>query len=167
MDALSAVSNTAFATWVRESASLFGYPGFILLHTFGLATLVGLSSIVALLVLGTAPRPVLAATRPLFPWIWAGFAINAVSGLVLFAADAPTMFLNRVMWVKFGFVIAAVVIVRRLQRQVAAAAIDTGSAPDAPAAGGRWLATATLLCWVGAIVTGRLTAYIGPVLGVE
>lgn len=167
MEFLSAISNTAFATWVRESGSLFGYPGFILLHTIGLATLVGLSSIVALLVLGSAPAAVLGAVRPIFRWIWAGFALNAASGLVLFAADAPSMFLNRVMWVKFVFVVAAVLIVRALQHRVAFAAAGGTVAIAGSRSSGRWLATATLLCWVGAIVTGRLTAYIGPILPLE
>lgn len=164
MEILSAISNTGFATWIRESDSLFGYPFFILLHTIGLAILVGLSSIVALLVLGSAPAQVLGATRPLFPWIWFGFAVNALSGMVLMAADAPTMVLNRVMWVKFVFIVAAVVVVGRLKQRVVAA--ESGVAAP-PRGSGRWLASATLACWLGAIVTGRLTAYFGQVLGVE
>jgi hypothetical protein len=158
MELLAAISRTSLGTWVRESGSLLGYPTFILLHTVGLAILVGLSSIVALLVLGSAPRSVLTATRVLFPYMWLGFVINAASGLILMSADAPTLAMNRVMWVKFVFIVAVIPILRRLRRYV-------GEEPSADArripARGRLLAAATLACWLGAIVTGRLTAYIG------
>src|SRR3970040_616229 len=103
MEILAAVSDSPFSPWIRESESLFGYPMFILLHTIGLAIVVGVSSVVALLMLSGAPRSVLAATRGMFPVMWTGFGINAVSGLVLMAADAPTLAMNPVMWVKFGF----------------------------------------------------------------
>lgn len=162
MELLAAISNTSFSTWVRESGSLLGYPTFILLHTVGLAILVGLSSIVALLVLGAAPRNVLAATRGLFPYMWAGFAINAASGLILLAADAPTLAMNRVMWVKFVFIVAVIPIMRGMQHYVVA----DGPAARVPSLRrGRLLASAALACWLAAIVTGRLTAYIGSVPG--
>ena len=166
MQILEAINNTAFSIWLRESSSLFAYPMFILAHTIGLAIVVGLSSILALLILGSAPRAVLAATRPVFPFLWAGFVINAMSGLVLIIADAPTMATNRVMWIKFGFIIPAVVIMRRVQRLVVAAG-DTQTVPAAAARvnSGKLLAAGALACWLGAIITGRLTAYFGPVAG--
>jgi hypothetical protein len=158
MDLLTAISSTSLGTWVRESESLLGYPTFILLHTVGLAILVGLSSIVALLVLGSAPPGVLAATRVLFPYMWLGFAINAASGLILMSADAPTLAMNRVMWVKFVFIVAVIPMLRGLRGYVGEQASEHAMRP---ASRGRLLAGATLACWLGAIVTGRLTAYIG------
>jgi hypothetical protein len=162
METLAAISDTAFSTWVRESDTIFAYPMFILLHTIGLAIVVGMSSIVALLILGSAPSPVLAATKPMFTYIWAGFGLNAASGFVLMAADAPTMTTNPVMWVKFVFIVAVIVMMRRVQRGVAGIDAPAGRIDIRPRPG-KVLATATLLCWLAAIVTGRLTAYIGPV----
>lgn len=161
MDILASISDTAFAAWVRESGSLFAYPMFILLHTVGLAILVGLSSIVALLVIGAAPAAVLQATQPLFRYIWVGFGINAGSGLVLVMADAPTMAMNPIMWIKFVFIVTAVIVIGRLRRLVS----PHPGVPPGVGARGKALAGATLACWVGAIVTGRLTAYFGPVAG--
>ena len=161
MEILAAISNTAFSTWVRESDSLFGYPMFILLHTIGLAIVVGLSSIVALLILGSAPDSILASTRSMFRYIWTGFAINAVSGFVLFAADATTMAVNPVMWIKFAFIVAVIVMMRRVQRAVGTAPVTARIVPRP----GKLLASATLLCWLAAIITGRLTAYLGPSAG--
>jgi hypothetical protein len=116
------------------------------------------SSIVALLVLSSAPRTVLTATRRLFPWMWTGFAINAVSGLVLLAADAPSLVMNRVMWVKLVFIVLMIPIMRGMQRYVSA----DPPGPVLPVSRAKLLASAALACWLGAIVTGRLTAYFAP-----
>ena len=159
---LAAINDSAFSAWIRESDSLFAYPGFITLHTMGLAVVVGLSAIVALLVLGSAPVSTLAATRPLFRAIWLGFAINALSGAVLIAADPLTMLFNPIMWTKFGFILVAVTLLARLQRLVGLAGADTGRTAGVTP---KLMAAAILVCWAGSIVTGRLTAYFGPVAG--
>jgi hypothetical protein len=68
-----------------------------------------------------------------------------------------------VMGFKFVFVVAAVVIMRRLQRLVTAGELPApGVLAPRPS---KLLASAALLCWLGAIITGRLTAYFGPVAG--
>ena len=88
------LSGTPFARWINESESLFGYPGMLFFHTFGLAIVVGISIAVDLRLLGFAPRIPLASMRALFPYLWLGFWINAVSGAILFAADASRKALN-------------------------------------------------------------------------
>jgi hypothetical protein len=160
---LTAINDSAFSAWIRESDSLFAYPAFITLHTLGLALVVGLSAIVAVLVLRSAPAATLAGTRPMFRVMWLGFAINALSGLVLTAADPHTMLFNPVMWTKFAFIFVAVAMLGRLQRLVIVSA--SALPATAPALSTKVLAAATLACWVGSIVTGRLTAYFGPVAG--
>jgi hypothetical protein len=74
------------------------------------------------------------------------------------------MALNPVMWVKFGFVIAAVVVLRRIQHHVLSSA--RAADPQPVDGAGRGLAVASFACWFGAIAAGRLTAYLGPVAGV-
>lgn len=164
MDLLQWINDTAFSSWIRESDSLFAYPAFITLHTAGLAVLVGINAVADALILTSSPRRDIAPVARFFPVMWAGFAINAVTGVALVAADAPTMALNPVMWVKFAFVIAAVAVLWRIQHHV----FSPASAADArPVDGmGRALALASFACWLGAIAAGRLTAYLGPVAGV-
>lgn len=164
MDLLQSINDTAFSSWIRESDSLFAYPAFITLHTAGLAVLVGINAVANALILTSSPRRDIAPVARFFPVMWAGFAINAVTGVALVAADATTMALNPVMWVKFGFVIAAVVVLRRIQHHVLSPA---RAADPRPVDGtGRALAVASFVCWFGAIAAGRLTAYLGPVAGV-
>lgn len=164
MDFLQSINDTAFSVWIRESDSLLAYPAFITLHTAGLAVLVGINAVANALILTSSPGRVIAPVARFFPVMWAGFVINAVTGVALVAADAPTMALNPVMWVKFGFVIAALVVLRCMERRVFSPALAANPRPIDGT--GRALAMASFVCWSGAIAAGRLTAYLGPVAGV-
>jgi hypothetical protein len=157
LDLIAAIEDSSFATWVRESPSIFAYTAILSLHAIGLAIVAGLSSVVALRLLGFAPAIPLGPATRLFPLMYAGFWINAASGLALLAANASGMLSNTMFFVKMGFVAAAVLIMRLIRGRVFSDAdlVRSGSAP--PAA--RGLAVASLLCWLGAIGAGRLTAY--------
>jgi hypothetical protein len=63
MSFLSAIEKSDFATWVREGSSVFGYYGFLFLHTVGLATVVGLSAMIDFRLLGFARRLPLVEAR--------------------------------------------------------------------------------------------------------
>jgi hypothetical protein len=161
LDLLSAIESSGFATWVRESPSLGAYTLILSLHAMGLAIVAGLSCAVAFRLLGVAPAIPLAPLRALFPLMYAGFWINAFSGLALLAASATTMLENQMFYIKMSFVIAAVLIMRVIKTQVfgSAALLNNGASAIVPRA--RLLAVASLVCWSGAIVAGRMTAYPG------
>jgi hypothetical protein len=159
VDLVNAIENSGFATWVRESPSLAAYTLILSLHAMGLAIVAGLSSAVAFRLLGIARGIPLAPLRALFPLMYAGFWINAFSGLVLLAASATTMLENRMFYFKMGFVIVAVLIMRVIKTRVFGnRALLEG---DAIVPRARLLAVASLVCWAGAIVAGRMTAYPG------
>jgi hypothetical protein len=81
---------------------------------------------------------------------------------VLFCADASTRGINPDFYIKMLCVIGGVVLVARTRRRVfEQAALDGGPIP-----GARALAWGSLGCWFGAIVAGRLIAYVGPVAGI-
>jgi hypothetical protein len=164
MDFLIGLEQSALGVWVRESASLWAYPTILFLHTAGLAMLVGVSTAVDLRILGFAPSLPLAPMRRFFPLMWVGFWINTVSGLALLIADASTKVVNPVFLIKLGLVGLAVANIYAIDRQVfrGPLAQKTVMPPNV-----RTLAWASLILWVGAITTGRLMAYIGPVSGLE
>ncbi len=164
MDFLQSINDTAFSSWIRESDSLLAYPAFITLHTAGLAVLVGINAVANALILTSSPGRTIAPVARFFPMMWAAFAINAFTGLALVAADATTMVLNPVMWVKLSFVLAALVVLRRIEHRVFSPAL--ASDPRPVDGTGRALAIASFVLWFGAIAAGRLTAYLGPVAGV-
>ena len=105
---LSWLENTDTVTWIRESTSLLGYTLYLSLHTLGLVFLLGPVVVIGLRITGLAPRLPIAPLRSFFPLMVGGFAVNLVSGLVLFAT-APIGFVrNTTFLVKLGCVLLAV-----------------------------------------------------------
>jgi hypothetical protein len=179
------LESTSLSEWIRGSPSLLGFPFILYLHTLGLALIAGLSSAVALFLIA-APGP---RRRPplggLFPLMWLGLGINAVSGLLLLIAYPAKALTNPVFYLKLVAIVAAVAIVRWLERRLAglpgadspaeAAAADVASAPRSIAAGGmpphaastadlKRAAWALLGLWLVATTTGRLLAYTHSIL---
>jgi hypothetical protein len=155
MQWLTALQATGFATWVRESNSIWAYPTILTLHTVGLGILVGANWALDLRLLGVARSVPLGPMRQLFPVMWFGFWVNAITGLMLFAADAATKGATSIFVIKLGLVLVAVVVVQLTNRSVFGRDAEPVSIP--PAA--RLLAVASLLLWAAAIATGRYMAY--------
>lgn len=158
---LDAIEQSGFSIWVRESGSLWSYPGIVFLHTVGLGLLVGLNLVLDLRLLGFATGLPLAAFGRFFRVMWAAFWINAVSGLVLVAQDAHARLANPVFYVKMLAVAGGVAVMVALRRRVGD--VSRGTAPGSSTE--RTLAVASLVCWTGAIVAGRLMAQAGAVVG--
>ena len=147
---------SGFSEWVRESSSLWAYPCVLFLHSIGLAILVGLTSAIALRVLGVAKQLPVGPLERLYPLIWAGFWINAVSGSVLYAADAVKNWANPLLFVKLGVVAVALVVTMKMK-----SVVFSNPNPDADTlpAMAKGLAMASLALWAGAIAAGRMMAY--------
>ncbi|HVS12452.1 MAG TPA: DUF6644 family protein [Thermoanaerobaculia bacterium] len=157
MDLLVSIESTAIAIWVRESISLWAYPGILSLHTIGLGFLVGVSATIDLRVLGAARGIPLEALRRFVPVFWLGFWLNALSGALLLAAYASTTLVNPIFVAKLVIILLAVINVWYLNRRLFGDRLPPpgGSPPRSVKA----LAVSSLLLWVGAVTTGRMTAY--------
>lgn len=156
VELLEAIQNTAFPTFIRESPSLMAYTLALSLHAMGLAVVVGLSTVVALRILGVAPTIPLAPLERLFPVMYVGFWVNALSGLALLFANLTGMLANPLFYVKLVLIAGGVLVMRLLRRNVFTARLAAG---DGLPAAARKLAFASLACWAFALVAGRLTAY--------
>jgi len=156
VDFLAWIETTTIATWVRESISLWAYPSILAFHAVGLGFLVGSSVVIDLRLLGVGSRLPIESVRSFFPVAWAGFLINAVTGALLLAAAATSMFGNPVFVVKLALVLLAVAALRWKEVRV----FKRGD-PNAEeiARLGRKMAILSLFLWTAAIVTGRATAY--------
>ena len=150
---LSSLEASAFSTWVRESPSVWAYPTILTLHTLGLGVLVGTNWMVDLRVLGFARAVPLALLSQAFPIMWAGFWVNAISGLLLFVAD-PTKATTLFMW-KLGIIFVGVVLIITLKRRL----YGRGLEMDAAGLGVKAMAFVSLALWIAAIATGRWMAY--------
>jgi hypothetical protein len=156
---LGPIEQSGVAVWIRESGVLYGYPLILFLHTLGLSTLVGLSSAINLRLLGFASGIPLASLERVFSVMWAGLALTAATGILLFVADATKHASNPAFLVKLVFVLLAVTSLAltwtRVFRLPAVASAEAGRQRS-----GRLLAALSLACWFGALSAGRLMAYI-------
>jgi hypothetical protein len=149
---LASIEASALASWTRESTSIWAYPTILTLHTVGLAVVAGVSAVVDVRLLGMARRIPLESLRPLFTVMWWAFALNFITGVVLFMADATTKSTQTVFWIKIGLIVLALMVTRQIWRALVA---------NDPAGGRvRVLAILSLVLWTGAIVSGRLLAYL-------
>jgi hypothetical protein len=151
------LENTWLSATLRDSPNVFLYPTILAFHTLGLAFFVGISSAIALRVLGVASAVPLAPLKTFYPIMWTGFAFNAVSGVLLLLIE-PTKFLTMFdFYVKLLAITGAVycnqaLYVRCFRRP---AAVDS----PRPSPADKRLAVAMLILWGVSITAGRLTAY--------
>jgi len=157
VDFLRALEMSGFSVWVRESGSLWSFPGILLVHTYGMGIMVGVILAVDLSILGFVPGLPLAPLQKFFPLVWIAFWLNAITGTILLAADATTKLTNADFGVKMCFIVLAVINQRMIQKRL------FGDAPASPA-GAKTLAWMSIVCWLGAITAGRLLAYVGTAI---
>ena len=162
MNFLRLIEQSSFSQWVVGSSSIFAYPTILLLHTLGMGIVVGISAGIDLRILGLGPAIPLAPLERFFPLFWVGFWLNTITGLMLLAADATTKFTNLDFYVKMVFIVLAIAILRVLRRRVFR---DPAIDKNAFSSDVKLLAVASMICWMGAIVAGRLLGYLGPVSG--
>jgi hypothetical protein len=160
---------SGLGTWVRESPSIWAYPAILTLHSIGLGIVVGASVIIDLQLLGRTRLLKTPDLSPLFPIIWWGFAVNFLTGVLLFVADATRKSAQPVFYVKLACIALALLVMFRSRTLIRAGRITStagsdpngGPAPDPGAmAPHKMLAVASLVLWLGAITAGRLMAYL-------
>ena len=156
------VEQLSYSTWVRESNSIWAFPMFLFAHTLGMSIVAGGATVICLALLGIWPRTPLRPLERLWPYMMIGFAINAFTGISIFMKDASVYSRNFDFYVKLAFIVAGMVLLFRIRKR-AFRDPQLDSRPVTPAV--RRLAWATLACWFGAIIAGRLIAYVGPVAG--
>ena len=110
-----------------------------------------------LMVLGFWPAVPMKPFARVFPLLWFGFGINAVTGTMMLVADATTKLTTVDFYIKMAFVFAGLYVLIRMRRQI----FDDPQLDQAPVSGSaKVLAWASLACWFGAIISGRLLAYV-------
>jgi len=146
------LESSAFSVWMRESPSMFAFPGILAAHTVGLAFIAGLSAALDLRLLGVARGIPPAAFTRFLPYMWFGLWVNIVSGAAVFMAYPTKALTNPVFWLKLGLIAAALVMLRPILRWARGNSNETTATT-------RLLAAASLAAWAAAIAAGRLLAY--------
>jgi hypothetical protein len=151
----TAIETTALSTWLRESPSLWAFPFVLILHTVGLAFLVGANVALDARLLGMARQVPVRSLGRFDAVMWAGFWINAVSGVLLLIAYPTKALTNPLFYLKLVLIAAGLLLARAMRRWLRGPAGVGEALPPRL----RALAVASLCCWAASITAGRLLAY--------
>ena len=154
---LTALETTSVAIWVGES--LWAYPALLACHIVGLAIVVGLLSMRDLILLGFFQELDSRIFSDLIPVVIAAFCLNALSGFLLFSSQASYLAGSAPFLAKLVCIAAGLSCTFGLQKR-GIRSIAVGPEVLSPDLFTRTLACLSLSAWVGAIIAGRLIAYI-------
>ncbi len=153
------LESTAVANWV--ALSLWAYPALLCLHILGLAVVAGIFLTRDLCLLGMVRgvNPCLFAN--LAPLAWLGFAVNLISGLLLFTSQATIFATNAPFLIKLSCIIAGMALAVFIDGRLRQQSVSTSQYMAVLSELGslRPLALLSLTIWLGAISAGRLIAY--------
>jgi hypothetical protein len=153
---LESMTHSAFSDWLMQSNSIWAYPTVLTLHTFGMMVLVGSAWVIDLRLLGVGRAIPLKSVGTLFTVTWWAFALNAVTGTMLFIGDASKRGHDPYFGLKMVLIAGGLTTIVMIHRAIYA----DGSEPATVPPSARTLAILSLLLWGGAITTGRLLAYV-------
>ena len=164
MEFLRALEGLPFSEWITQSD--LGYPIMLSFHSIGLAAVVGITAMMDVRVLGFAKGVPLSGFARMTPVAVAGFWVNAISGVLLFMADATRLIDNWAFGVKMLCVVVGGAMFWLHFRQLGLArysAVEVGEATEAEplvTRSVRIVAVVSLIAWLVAIDGGRLIAYV-------
>jgi cytochrome b subunit of formate dehydrogenase len=152
------LESTSIALWLRESPSLWSTPTVMTLHTMGMAILVGASWVLDLRLLGVSRSVPVSAFRWVFPAVGIGLTVNLATGILLFVKNATVWATAIPFLIKMGLVVVSAATLIPIRKYV----VTSEAGTLAVSGNARLLAVASILAWAGAVVAGRMLAYLVP-----
>ena len=150
------LESTALSTWVRESTSVFAFPAILSAHAIGMGLAVGVNVAMAARLLGFAPRVPPRELRRFAPVMWIGVWMNTASGLLLLVGYPTKALTNPVFYMKLSLIAVGMWLYVLMTRHLTDAAEPADLRVRTTY---HFLGVASLVCWAGAVTTGRLLAY--------
>jgi len=156
MGFLDWLQGSAFANWVLTT--YWVYPWVISLHSIGMGFLVGIVFVLSLRVLGVGSFAIAPMQRFLLV-AHIAFIVNLLSGFTLFSIDARSFFMSPTFRIKMLCIVLGITVSLALTRMLFGESARAHPAVTPPPAA-KLLAVFAILFWSGAILAGRLTAYL-------
>ena len=146
------------AAGVRESLWLF--PAIESVHLLGMAVLFSTIAAFDLRLLGLVLRAVgiRDLARRLLPWTWAAFAVQVVTGALLFSSEATHMVVNPAFRIKM--LLIALAGLHALAFRWIARGLPDGEASSPPPMRAQIAGLTSLLLWTGIVAAGRWIGFI-------
>lgn len=153
------LDHTSMGTSIRDSLWLF--PIIETLHIFGIISLVGSTSILDLRLLGFAFRdePVSELGRHFLPWAWFGFAVQVITGFLMFSSEAVKMYGNWAFQLKMLLILVAGLNAFVFHSLAYKSVGKWDRDPVAPFSA-RVAGSVSILLWFAIVAAGRWIAYV-------
>ena len=154
------LQSTSWATLIRESYNVF--PALYVLHIFGFVMIVTATGVLDLRMLGWGFRSqsVSGLAGMAIPWAKVGFLVNFLTGFILFATNAVSMYANTAFLVKMAMVLLAGVNIVVFQLTTYRKVGEWGERGVTPNAA-KLTAAVSLLLWVGIVAMSRVIGFTG------
>jgi hypothetical protein len=154
---LKSLEDSGLATTIRNSAYLF--PSLEAVHVIALSLVLGSIMVVDLRLLGLASRQ-RSATRvsvELLWWTWAGFALAALSGVIMFTTNARVYAHNTAFLIKMAMLVVAGLnmVVFHVTSARSMSRWDRQAAPPI----GKLGAALSLTLWIAIVFAGRVIGF--------
>lgn len=152
------LGNTAMGRSIHDSAWMF--PVIETVHLFGVVVLVGSTSVLDLRLMGVAFKDytVSMLARRFLPWIWGGFVVQVVTGVLLFSSEATKMYGSDVFRAKM-LMIAAAGINALVFHTLAYRSVGKWERDPVAPLSARFAGAFSILLWFGIVGAGRWIAY--------
>ena len=157
----------AFCKWLEQTSvgaaireSLWLFPAIETVHLLGMAALVGTITVLDFRLLGWMKRRERFSELAgrLLPWAWAGFAVQVVTGVLLFSSEAVKVYTNPAFRLKLLLILLAgvhaLIFHWTVYRDVAT--WDESSVLPAKA---KLSGLVSILLWVGIVAAGRFIGF--------
>jgi hypothetical protein len=149
---------TPLSMFLREST--WSYPALEVVHIVGIALVFGSILSFDLRVLGFHKSlPLDTLGRHLIPWVWTGFALNALSGVLMFFSNPVEFAVNPALPAKLALIGVAGINAVYFQRRIAPTMPEWNTDAPAPLPA-RTSALLSITLWLAVIVAGRMMAYV-------
>ena len=153
--------DTQFSTVMRES--IWAEPIVETIHVLTLTLFLGFAVLLDLRLLGVClrRRKVSEVLGQLNPFLFVGFAIMVISGLLLFSGDPPAFWSTFFFKIKMVFLILAGLNVLIFNATIGRKVAEWDLAPKTPRAA-KIAAVISIVLWVAIVAAGRAIAYALP-----
>ena len=156
-----------FANWLADSSAsqslqqmYWIVPVAQCIHILAISTLMGSALMINLRILNMAGREqtVTSTARRFIPWIWWGFVVALVTGLVQIVAEPVRDLVNLAFWGKMSLLFISLLLLAFFQSTLVRSVAIWEETPS----GRSWaqvLAVLSILMWVAIVILGRWIAY--------
>ena len=159
---LESLENTSISLFVRESDSLWSFPAILTTHAFGYCFIMATNIIVSARMLGFASSIPFKPLKKLFPVMWLGLIVTAITGVMLVMAAAQKRVPNPILWFKMIALAVATPMMWKFQMKVFEdPSVDENNIP----ASARTMAACQIALWLLIMISGRLIPYSATILG--